>query len=490
MKKIVLSVVLAFASLTMWGEVKMAGIFTDNMVLQQQTIAPLWGWADSEANVRVKVSWDAKTTYSTRANEEGEWRVEVATPAAGGPYTIEVSDGQKLVLKDVLIGEVWVCSGQSNMEMPLRGFSSQPVEGAVDAIFQAGEYADRIRAITLKRSFKNEKQADIAGGEWVKSSVEHAPDMSAVAYFFAKNLTTALQVPVGLIITDWGGTDIECWMSRETYSQSMQSVLTPEQIQKRLAYESSNKNHPSKSACLYNAMIAPIAGYAAKGFLWYQGCNNAKHAYTYYDKMQQAMVQQWRSEWGDTKNEMPFYYVLIAPHTYHKDPMGERRPFFVLNQMNAARITPNSAYAVTETLGAGTCIHPPKKKEISDQLANLALVETYGKFTGIAHAPLLKSWELEGRNYFLHYDHSLIPAYTDLAEIKGFEIAGEDRVFYPAKAVIVKGRTVKVETPAEVAEPKSLRYAFRNVPDCNLTNRFGFPAPPFRSDDWEKLPEK
>ncbi|MBQ2451879.1 MAG: sialate O-acetylesterase [Bacteroidales bacterium] len=489
MKKFMILAALLVATFSMRAEVKMAGIFTDNMVLQQQTQAKLWGWADAGKTVKVKVSWDAKAKYSTKVAEDGKWCIEVATPQAGGPYTIEVSETNKITLNDVLIGEVWVCSGQSNMEMPIRGFNNQPIEGAVQAIMEAGNYADRIRAITIGRSFTEEKQNDITGGKWEKSGVETTPNMSALAYFFGKNIANALQVPVGLVITDWGGTDIECWMSRETYTHSMQNVRTQEQIEKRLAYESSNKKHPSRVACLYNAMIAPIAGYAAKGFVWYQGCNNAKHCYTYYDKMQQAMVQQWRSEWGDMDNKMPFLYVLIAPHAYHRDPMGERRPFFVLNQMNAAVITPNSAYAVTETLGAGSCIHPPKKIEIADQLAHHALIGTYGKDTGMKEAPIVKSCILKGRTYEVEYHTSVCPAYADLEEVKGFEVAGADRVFYPAKAK-VNYRTVIVEVPAEVAEPQSLRYAFRNVPDCNLTNRYGFPAPPFRTDDWEKVAEK
>ena len=463
---------------------RVAKIFTDHMIFQQQTAAPMWGWAEPGSKVVVKPSWGG--SYATKANVDGEWRVEVETPVYGGPHSVKVVCGKEtLELRDVMVGEVWICAGQPNMEMPLKGFIqyNQPTEESVETCLNAVNYGDRIRIFTVPRNPQNDAPSkELPSGEWKRASYEASGDCSAIAYFFAEYVNNATQIPVGVIVSAWGGTEIAPWMPRDCHTEALKGLVDDKEYQRRIGYIKPHKGRPRYAGALFNGMINPIKGFAARGFLWYQGCSN-KRDNTFYDKLQAAMVARWRQEWCDSEAKMPFYYVLIAPFLSKGAENGFSRGYFVENQAAAAKIIPNCAYVSTEGTGGGWVIHPAQKKPVSRQLAQLALDRIYGVEGIKSGAPVVETCELVDRKYILNVGDGqelLVPA---LEDIKGFEIAGEDKVFYPAKARMW-GTKIEVTVPDEVASPASLRYAFRDDAISNISTYYGFPLPPFRTDDW------
>ena len=455
------------------AKVVLPKVLGSNMVLQQNADVNLWGKADADAKVTVKVSWD-KAKIKTKADENGNWAVKVATPAGSfDKYTISISDGEEIVLENVMIGDVWITSGQSNMEMPVRGWDRQPVENAKDYILSAAKYADQIRMFTVPRARSyNEDKEDCVGGEWFCAAPKSVAEMSAVAYLFAYNLVGKVDFPIGIITSNWGGTRIESWMPMK----ALEDVLSKEQI------EHKHNVHSIKPSELYCAMIAPIRKYNARGFLWYQGCSNLGDI-DHYDIMQARMVQQWREDWGDTENKMPFYFTMIAPHSY-----GNSRaiayPLFVECQQRALANIPNCAMAATTDTGEEVCIHPAKKNEVGERMAAFALRDLYGQGGVDVVAPTYESMRVDKNTAIVTLKNvgvGIQPGYGKW--VKGFEVAGADKVFHPANAHVSGHRELRVWSD-KVQEPVAVRYAFRNYIPCDLTNIIGIPVPPFRTDNW------
>ena len=455
------------------AKVVLPKVLGSNMVLQQNADVNLWGKADADAKVTVKVSWD-KAKIKTKADENGNWAVKVATPAGSfDKYTISISDGEEIVLENVMIGDVWITSGQSNMEMPVRGWDRQPVENAKDYILSAAKYADQIRMFTVPRARSyNEDKEDCVGGEWFCAAPKSVAEMSAVAYLFAYNLVGKVDFPIGIITSNWGGTRIESWMP----IKALEDVLSKEQL------EHKHKIHSIKPSELYCAMIAPIRKYNARGFLWYQGCSNLGDI-DHYDIMQARMVQQWREDWGDTENKMPFYFTMIAPHSY-----GNSRaiayPLFVECQQRALANIPNCAMAATTDTGEEVCIHPAKKNEVGERMAAFALRDLYGQGGVDVVAPTYESMRVDKNTAIVTLKNvgvGIQPGYGKW--VKGFEVAGADKVFHPANAHVSGHRELRVWSD-KVQEPVAVRYAFRNYIPCDLTNIIGIPVPPFRTDNW------
>ena len=495
-------------------EFTLAPVFTDHMVLQRETSAPVWGWADPGTKVTVVPSWDGNKYIGT-AGDDGRWEVRVATPSAGGPYSLSISAGKqvKVTLEDVLIGEVWLCGGQSNMALNLIGSTSQGVEGAYDAIAEAPEYADRIRFFDIQagKAFIPQTTLDCS---WVLTTGDVAAKVSAIGYFFAKRLTRTLGVPVGIIANPWGGCLLPPWVPMD-YMEKYVKGQIPESayqaILERRDEPDPNRDAPRQVATLYNSRLYPVAGYSLKGFLWYQGCSELIFGdISYYDKLQAAMVRSWRDLWGDKNNELPFYFTLIAPYSY-SDPDGCKRGYFVENQLASLDIIPNSAVAVTETLGDRGCIHPAKKKEVADQFAVLALENIYGVKTGLGGALVhpdvvtfpssspVETKTIRQSGYDLEIRKGSEPApsivihfadtwtglghYSDYgAAVKGFEVAGPDRVFHEVPAVTLWD-TVVIDCTA-VPDPVAIRYAFHNWTEGDLRTALGIPVASFRTDDW------
>ncbi len=473
MKKLLLLVAATALAFGASAKVVLPKVLGSNMVLQQNTDVNLWGKADADAKVTVKVSWD-KAKIKTQADENGNWAVKVATPAGSfDKYTISISDGEEIVLENVMIGDVWITSGQSNMEMPVRGWDRQPVENAKDYILSAAKYADQIRMFTVPRARSyNEDKEDCVGGEWFCAAPKSVAEMSAVAYLFAYNLVGKVDFPIGIITSNWGGTRIESWMPMK----ALEDVLSKEQI------EHKHKIHSIKPSELYCAMIAPIRKYNARGFLWYQGCSNLGDI-DHYDIMQARMVKQWREDWGDTENKMPFYFTMIAPHSY-----GNSRaiayPLFVECQQRALANIPNCAMAATTDTGEEVNIHPAKKNEVGERMAAFALRDLYGQGGVDVVAPTYESYKVDGNSIIVTLKDvgpGLAPGYGKW--IKGFEIAGADKVFHPANAYVHSHREVKVSSD-KVKEPVAVRYAFRNFIPCDFMSVLGLPVVPFRTDNW------
>ena len=453
-------------------------LFTDHAVLQQQTQVPVWGWGDPGKMVEVR--WDGKS-YKTSVKADGSWRVEIPTGKAdGSAYTLTVKSGKEsLIVNDIVLGEVWICSGQSNMEMPISGFGFQEVEGATEAIMEAPETASQVRVFDIKTPKCTQPQADVDAA-WAYSDGAVTAKTSAVGYFFAKRLSKSLGVPVGILVNAWGGSRIEPWMTREVIDAA---GLTEQELKDLYAIEEQPERWPETPELIWNGRVKPIAGYAAKGIIWYQGCSNMDQPHC-YDKLQKAMVEMWRKEWG---RELPFIFTLLAPHD-HGDSDGRWRAFFVENQLHTEEILDKSWAVCTETLGNKVTVHPAQKKEVADMMVQRALQNVYDIYSGVSiELPRLKEvvFEEDGTAKV-----TLTQVWSNLMSISardiiGFELAGEDRQFHLATAQVDwDGGTILVRCP-EVPRPVAVRYGWRNWMGANLQKSNGIPVPPFRSDDWD-----
>lgn len=470
-KKNQILVVLLFAILvsytsTLKAEIKLPAIFGDHMVLQQQTEAGIWGEASPNEKVIVVTSWD-NNTHTTKSDKTGKWKLKVKTPAAGGPYTITISDDKTLTLNNVLIGEVWVCSGQSNMQMTMSGYINQPILGSNEAVALSKNKS--IRLFTVDRNKSLEQLDDFVGG-WGECTPESVSDFSAAAYFFGRMVEEALDVPVGLICSSWGGTRIEPWMSENGFDK-YNWVTLPDKKQ-------TGDFSQQTPTVLYNAMIKPIVGYAIKGGLWYQGESNRNEP-DHYRELMSGLVENWRNEWGI--GDFSFYYAQIAPYDYGTN--GLNSAYLREAQLKASTAIPNMGMASLMDVGEKHNIHPADKEAAGERLAYLALANTYG-IKGIEHSgPILKEMNIEGSFVKLTFDHASNGLNTFGKELVNFKIAGENKRFYPATAVITRDG-ITVVSP-QVEKPIAVRYAFDDFVVGELFNTEGLPASSFRTDDWE-----
>lgn len=452
-----------------YAEIKLPSIFCDNMVMQQQTEAAIWGKATKNSTVKVTTSWNGKS-YNTTASAEGKWKVKVVTPKAGGPYEITISDGKIFKLKNVLIGEVWVCSGQSNMEMPMKGYRNQPILGSGEAI--AFSNNPNIRLFTVKKATNLEPLDDFTGS-WQLCEPENVANFSATAYFFGAMLNKTLNVPIGLINTSWGGTRIEPWIS-EAGCKNFDFVRLPE----KKPVENLSQQTPT---VLFNAMINPMVGYGIRGAIWYQGESNRNEPQN-YAKLMPGLIENWRTQWGI--GEFPFYFVQIAPFDY--GPGGLNSAYLREAQLKASTAVKNTGMASTMDVGEKECIHPANKEASSKRLAYLALSQTY-EIKGIAClGPVLKEMKAAEGVVKLTFDNAPTGLTSFGKELTCFEVAGANKRFYPAKAFIT-GTGVTVFSPS-VPEPVAVRYAFKDFIIGDLFSTEGLPVSSFRTDEWE--PEK
>lgn len=459
----IIAIVSAF---NLYAEVRLPSIFGDNMVMQQNTEAAIWGTATANATVRINTGWNNKS-YTTRTASDGKWKTKVTTPSAGGPYEITISDGKSLRLSNVMIGEVWVCSGQSNMEMPMKGYMSQPVVGGNEAI--ATSSSPVIRLFTVKKATSLNPQENFEGS-WQLSEPWTVSEFSATAYYFGLMLNRVLKVPVGLINTSWGGTRIEPWMSMEGI-KNFDFVKAPDLNQ-------AGTISPQTPTVLFNSMINPVAGYGIKGAIWYQGEAN-RNEYKQYEELLPGLISNWRTMWGI--GDFPFYYVQIAPYDYG-NPV-QNSAYLREAQLKASTALMNAGMACIMDIGEKDCIHPRDKKTGADRLAFLALTKAYGKSGFTGDGPVYKSMKVNGQVAILGFDNAPNGLTSFGRELSCFEIAGANKRFYPARASI-SGNTINVYCPA-VAEPVAVRYAFKDFVVGDLFNTEGIPASSFRTDDWE-----
>ena len=449
-------------------------VMGDNMVLQQQTSAAIFGKADPGKRVTVRTSWNREKVSTVADSQTGKWLVYVQTPEAGGPYTITISDGEEVVLHDVLIGEVWFASGQSNMEMPMKGFESQPVRHGTRYIVSA-RASRPIRICNIERRSSKTVQ-DSCAGSWNRHTPDVVAATSAAAYFFADALQNALDVPVGIIVSSWGGSTIETWIKREVFEEEYPDV----DLGHLNGLHPVNRIHQDP-CLLYNGQVAPLVPFTFKGIIWYQGEANRGHAEEYI-LLQRSYVKMMREVFRVP--DASFYCVQIAPYPYN-NARETRSGYFCEAQQKSVEGIGHAGYVTTVDLGEYGTIHPCRKQEVGQRLAWLALQNDYGMDAIEAVAPKYKGVEFrEGKGFveMVVGSGGLSPMRV---EIPGFEIAGPDHKFVPATAMrdSQNKRMVVVWSDA-VPEPVAIRYCWRNWCVGGLYKNFGIPAGPFRTDDW------
>jgi sialate O-acetylesterase len=461
---------LLFACLVGQGQIKVATVLGDNMVLQRNSEVKIWGSGKPGEKLVIKAGWTL-TPAVALCNEKGDWLVKMKTSEAGGPYTILIASmKEKLVLKNIMLGEVWLCSGQSNMEMPMAGFNDSPINGANDLLLDADN--DNIRLYKVARAVSS-VPVDTCSGQWSVASAESASGFSAVGYLYARILQQKLKVPVGVICSSWGGSAIEAWMSHE-------NILPFAEAYKRTTQEKSAIHQ--RASNLYNGMIAPLTNYVIKGAIWYQGESNIGN-YKEYAALQAGMVANWRKDFGI--GEFPFYFVQIAPYWYNNSK-AINSALQRDEQLKSVVLIPQSGMACTIDIGEEKNIHPAEKLTVARRLALCAFAGTYGIKSVQYKSPTYANMTVKDTVAILSFDNATMGLTTFGKEVGCFEVAGSDSIFYPAKLAI-KAKQANVWSP-KVKSPLAVRYAFCNFPVTSgfLYNTAGLPVPSFRTDNWAK----
>lgn len=505
------------------GDVRLPRVFGDHMVMQRDVPLPVWGWAEPGEAVTVRLvgpgGGAAERDEAARddaaaqvtAGSDGKWFVRLPAVGAGGPYTLRVQGRNVVELTDVRIGEVWVCSGQSNMEWGLRAS-----ENGKQVVAQADHPEIRFLRLGWKTA---PAPLDDCQAEWKLCTPENVdakgwfnPGLTAIGYYFARDLQAELHVPVGIIQTTWGGTRIEGWIPRAGYEamQMAEPLMLIDEAPARhrgaveaavTAIESwlptaraaltagqepaappawpahplDNNREPTG---IFNGQVSPLIPYAMRGVLWYQGESNRGDAMAYRDKME-ALIRGWRALWN--QGEFPFYYVQLAPFEYDDDRGPLALPQ-IWEAQTAALAIPNTGMAITVDIGNVADIHPRNKLDVARRLLCWALARTYGRTDLVYSGPLYKRMSIDGGAVRVEFEHARGLATRDGGPLTWFTVAGADRVFHPAEARI-DGETVLLRA-AEVPEPVAVRFAWDQVATPNLVNGAGLPAGPFRTDNW------
>ena len=491
--------------------VRLPAVISNNMVLQREQPIPIWGWAEKDEEIIVRI---AGQILSTKAGNNGQWRVMLDELELGQPLemTIQGSTGNTLTLKNILVGEVWLCSGQSNMEMRVSSCNNAEAEIAV-------ANHPQIRLLSVPFKGTQEPQRDFKS-RWVRCSPETVGSFSAAAYYFGRKLHHNLNVPIGLIHCSWGASSCEAWIKRSVlkvnpqYKPMLRSWdkrmrnFDPHDVEeaerqyaswrKQLAAAKAAGKEPPKApgnlrdwvntmfdvrrrpANCYNGMLLPLVPYAIRGVIWYQGETNVDRAYQ-YRQLFPLLISQWRDDWG--QGDFPFYFVQLCNHMPVKEQPGDST-WAELREAQAMTLrVPNTGMAVTIDIGDAIDIHPKNKQDVGGRLARWALAKTYGKHI-VYSGPLYKSMKINNDQIVIHFDHTGSGMISkDGKPLKGFAIAGSDKKFVWAEVDIV-GETVVVSSSG-VPNPVAVRYAWADNPLCNLYNHEGLPASPFRTDTWK-----
>lgn len=473
MKKVIILSLLLSIVFSVQSEIKLPAIFSDGMLLQQQSQINIWGKADANRTVTIKVSWSPKA-IKTLADGNGSWKASIPTPKTDGKHhTMTLTDGKILKISNILLGELWLCSGQSNMEMPMKGFKNQPVENSnMEILFSKNE---NIRLFTVKKNASLTAQTEMSG-IWYEAAPESVKEFSATAYYFGKMLNKTLGIPVGLILSAWGGSSAEAWMS-EDMLKAFPNVRIPRS-------EEGIKDKNRTPTMLYNGMMQPLTGITLKGIIWYQGESNYNRA-AMYPEMFSTLVAGWRKNMC-SKDTIPFYFCQIAPYDYslvtEKGHEVINSAFLREAQLKASSMIPKSGMAVLLDAGLKSGIHPTKKQIPGERLALLALNKTYG-IQGIAsESPVYKSIEIHNDTVQISFDRAPMWVTAKDGGLKLFTLAGDDKVFHSAKAWIFRSKVYVCSD--EVKKPVAVRYAFENYVEGDLFGTEGLPVSSFRSDNW------
>jgi sialate O-acetylesterase len=443
-----------------FANIRLPAVISSNMVLQRNAKVKLWGWGEANEKVLITTSWNHKTD-STVVDGNAAWQLFIETPEAGGPYTIAIKGNNTIQLDGVLIGEVWICSGQSNMEMNYYWGLPQMKED-IPMAFNSNIRFFHVPKITAAYPQQNGE------GSWVLADSNSVKWFSAVAYYFGKKINADLDVPIGLIHASWGGTPAEAWTPSEVVEQD---PYLKEAAQKL----NPSKYWPTAPGYAFNGMLAPLTNYSIAGAIWYQGESNTGTAST-YESLFTSMIQSWRSKW---QKEFPFYFVQIAPFNYGNNLIGA---LLREAQLKTLALDGTGMVVTTDLADDTSDIHPRKKREVGHRLASLALKHTYGLPLGAVESPLFSQMSIEKDRVILSFKNTGAGLMAKGKSITGFELAGEDRKFYPAEATIL-GNTIIVKTKS-VISPVAVRYAFSNTAIGNVFNKEGLPLSPFRTDNW------
>ncbi len=460
-----LAILALFMARIATAEVSLPKVFSDHMVLQQDREVPVWGKAEKGEKVTVTLG-EAKA--ETTAGDDGRWSVKIQTPKGSDqPLKLVVEGTNKIEFNDVLSGEVWIASGQSNMEWSVSN-SNNPKEEAEQAKYP------QIRMITVQKNVQKDPLDDLTGS-WVVCTPEAVPHFSAVGYFFARKLHQELKVPVGIISTNWGGTIAEAWTSRETLESDPDFAPILDRA------KNFNPGNPNQASVLFNGMLNPIKGYGIQGAIWYQGESNRDRA-VQYAKLFPAMIKDWRKAWN--QGDFSFHFVQLAPYKYDKNNDPQLLPELWEAQSRTLELT-KTGMAVTTDIGDLADIHPRNKQDVGARLALWALANDYGQKDLVFSGPLYESSEIDGNKIRVKFKHAA-GLMAKSGEPQLFTIAGDDQKFVPAKAKI-EGESVVVWSDG-VPKPVAVRYGWTEWAEpaaYNLFNGAGLPASPFRTDSFD-----
>ncbi|WP_159039867.1 sialate O-acetylesterase [Christiangramia fulva] len=434
-----------------FSNISLPKIFGDNMVLQRNTEVSLWGWAKPGENIKIKLSWNSDN-FETMPDNSGFWKIMVPTSDAKGSQTIEIHGYNTVKLENVLLGEVWLVSGQSNMEWS----SGAGIDGGEEAIKNAEN--DQIRFFTVNHRTAGCPQNDL-DGQWVSSTPETMKNFSAIGYFFAQKMNEELNVPVGLVNATWGGTPAEPWIPAKMIKKD--SILN-----KAAAMLPDTQWGPNKPGSIYNAMIAPFTSYTLSGILWYQGESNTPNA-DYYHEIFTTLIKSWRETFG---KDLPFYFAQIAPFSYETAYSGVK----IRDAQRRALELEKTGMIMTSDIGNTENIHPKNKKEAGYRFARLVLADKFGKKLP-AYAPQFSNASLEGKKVIISFNHAG-GLYVSNDKKTQFEIAGENRDFQPA-TFRIKGDNIILNSP--VKKPMYIRFSWRNTSTSNIFNNAGLPLSSF-----------
>jgi len=462
MKHILLTLVLlSLFNMNMFGKIILPSVFSDNMVLQQNSKVAIWGWSDPGETVRIVASWNSKDTIKVKADNTSAWKTTIPTIGAGGPYSIKILGNGKVELKNVMLGEVWICSGQSNMEMSVNW---KLINGEEEA---AKANNPNIRIFHVQKIGADYPQ-QTCNATWTLCTPETMRATSATGYFFARQLQQKLNVPVGIIVSAWGGTPAEVWIEK--------SRIENDQVLNRHKYSEHLDGWPGTPGVLYNSMIAPVVPYGIAGAIWYQGESNCGN-YQIYSALMKTLIENWRA---DFKKDFPFYLVQIAPYDYGDKGTSE----YIREQEEIiTKTVPNTGMVVISDLVDNIKdIHPKNKLDVGKRLANYALAETYKQNIGAYKSPMYQSMQVEKGKVRLSFDNILTGLKCTGKTPEKFMIAGEDKNFVPAIAKM-DGNTIILSSKL-VKTPVAVRFCFDDTSMPDVFSTEGLPLAPFRTDKW------
>lgn len=463
MKRIFFSLFLAFVlSSSLYARIILPAVFSDNMVLQQNAEVAIWGWSEPAETVKIVPEWNTKDTIKVKANSSAVWKTTLKTTGAGGPYTIRILGSSMVELKNVMLGEVWICSGQSNMEWSVNHTILNGEEDAANA------NNPNIRIFHVQK-IGSEFPQNNCFATWTVSSPQTMRATSSVGYFFARELQKKLNVPVGIIVSAWGGTPAEVWIEKSRIDND--EVLNKGKINMKTEW------WPGTAGALYNAMIYPLVPYGIAGAIWYQGESNCSN-YPIYSQLMKALIENWRA---DFKKDFPFYLVQIAPYNYGDKGTSE---YLREQQDIAAKTIPNTGMVVVSDLVDDIKnIHPKNKQEVGKRLANYALAETYKQDIGAYKSPAFESMLVEKGKVKLTFSNVLTGLKCTGKTPEKFLVAGDDQKFVPATAKI-EGSAI-VLSSKQVKTPVAVRFCFDDTSMPDVFSNEGLPLAPFRTDQWK-----